>query len=154
MSQNMDTGPEGPSTPPAQTDTMGLGTTSMGMEPNVAAGCSYIATWITGLIFFFTEKQNKFVRFHAMQAICLGVLVAVLAFVYSFLVAGAVVTATAAPNAAAGGLGIMGVLFMLVMLAFVALWVVFLIQAFGGKWFKIPVIGDLAMKWSGANPPG
>ena len=161
----MDTGPDGPTTtptqptepvqpmPPTQPDTMGLGTTSMGMQPNVAAGVSYIFGWLSGLIFFLMEKQNKFVRFHAMQSICLGALFAVIWFVYSFLVAGAIATATAAPNAAAGGLGIMGMLFMLIGLAFFVVWVICLIQAFSGKWFKIPIIGDMAMKWAGATPP-
>lgn len=149
---DMDSGPEGPATPPTQPDTMGLGTTSMGMAPNVAAGVSYILTWITGLIFFLSEKQNKFVRFHAMQAICLGILSAVLWVVYSFLIMGALATATAAPNAAAGGIGIFGVIFMLIWLAFFVLWIVCLVQAFTGKWFKIPIIGDLAMKWSGGTP--
>ena len=153
MSQNMESGPEGPITPQPPSDPMGLGTTSMGMAPNVAAGCSYIVTWITGLVFFLSEKQNKFVRFHAMQAICLGVLAAVLGFVYSFLIAGAAAAAVASPNAAAGGMGIMGMVFMVIWLAFFVLWIVCLIQAFTGKWFKIPVIGDLAMKWSGANSP-
>jgi len=170
MSHNMG-GPDDPTTPQAQPDPMGsvpqapapmqsqpdpmgLGTTSMGMAPNVAAGCSYIATWLTGLIFFLMEKQNKFVRFHAMQAICIGALGAVLGFVYSFLIAGATAAAMASPNAAAGSMGIMGILFMLIMLAFFGLWVVCLIQAFTGKWFKIPIIGDLAMKWSGAGQPG
>jgi uncharacterized membrane protein len=155
----MDTGPEGPATPPPtqpaqpmQPDTMGLGTTSMGMQPNVAAGVSYIAGWLTGLIFFLMEKQNKFVRFHAMQSICLGVLAVALSFVYSFLIAGAMATATAAPNAAAGGLGIMGMLFMVIWLAFFVAWIICLVQAFTGKWFKLPIIGDLAMKWSGAKP--
>ena len=159
MSQ-MDTGPEGPATPtptqpaqPMQPDTMGLGTTSMGMQPNVAAGVSYIAGWLTGLIFFLTEKQNKFVRFHAMQSICLGVLAAVLMILYSVLVVGAAAATMASPNAAAGGMGIMGILFSLLWLAFLAVWVICLIQAFTGKWFKLPIIGDLAMKWSGAKPP-
>ena len=61
-------------------------------------------------------------------------------------------TATAAPNAAAGGLGIMGMLFMVIWLAFFVAWIICLIQAFTGKWFKLPIIGDLAMKWSGAKP--
>jgi uncharacterized membrane protein len=129
---------------------MGLGTTSMGMAPNVAAGCSYIFHWVTGLIFFLMEKQNKFVRFHAMQAICLGVLAAVLGFVYMFIAVGAAVASTAS-SAAGGSMGILGMLFSLLWLALFALWVVCLIQAFTGKWFKIPIIGDLAMKWSGAG---
>jgi uncharacterized membrane protein len=45
------------------------GPTSMGIDANIAAGLSYIVGWITGLIFFLMEKQNRFVRFHAMQSI-------------------------------------------------------------------------------------
>ena len=45
-----------------------LGPTTINMEPNVAAGLSYL-TWIAGLIFFLVEKQNRFVRFNAMQSI-------------------------------------------------------------------------------------
>lgn len=154
MSQNMGGGPEEPTPPQSQPDPMGHGTTSMGMAPNVAAGCSYLLTWVTGLIFFLMEKQNKFVRFHAMQAICLGALAAVLGFVYLFLVAGAVVASSASSTAGGGSMAIVGLVFMLILLGFFVLWVVCLIQAFTGKWFKIPVIGDLAMKWSGANQPG
>ena len=46
-----------------------LGTTSTGIQPNVAALLSYLLGWVTGLIFFLIEKDNKFVRFHAMQSI-------------------------------------------------------------------------------------
>src|ERR1700731_2099857 len=44
------------------------GATSTGMTQNTAAGVSYL-TWIAGLIIFLMEKQNRFVRFHAMQSI-------------------------------------------------------------------------------------
>ncbi len=39
------------------------------LEPNVAGLLCYLAAWITGLIFILIEKENKFVRFHAMQSI-------------------------------------------------------------------------------------
>src|SRR5688572_23900587 len=42
-----------------------------GMDPKLAAAISYI--WIVGLVFFFIEKENKFVRFHAMQSILFGI---------------------------------------------------------------------------------
>src|ERR1044072_6679688 len=42
-----------------------------GLDPKAAAALSYI--WIVGLIFFFIEKENKFVRFHAMQSILFGI---------------------------------------------------------------------------------
>src|SRR5437660_9265815 len=57
-----------PSTPPAKS--------GIGLEPNVASALSYI--WIVGLIFFFIEKENKFIRFHAMQSILCGVTASVL----------------------------------------------------------------------------
>jgi uncharacterized membrane protein len=40
---------------------------STGLAPNVAAAISYI--WIIGLVLFFIEKDNKFVRFHAMHSV-------------------------------------------------------------------------------------
>jgi uncharacterized membrane protein len=42
----------------------------------------YLVTWITGLIFYLTEKDDKKVRFHAMQAILLGVVMMVLGFTF------------------------------------------------------------------------
>jgi len=43
-----------------------LGKTSTGIQPNVAALLSYVLGVITGIIFYLLEKENKFVRFHAM----------------------------------------------------------------------------------------
>jgi uncharacterized membrane protein len=43
--------------------------TSNGLEENVAGLLCYVLGWITGLVFILIEKENKFVRFHAMQSI-------------------------------------------------------------------------------------
>ena len=43
-----------------------LGGTSTGIQANVAGLLSYVLGWISGLIFILIEKENKFVRFHAM----------------------------------------------------------------------------------------
>ena len=43
--------------------------TSTGMEPKVAGLLCYLAGWITGIVFLLIEKDNKFVRFHAIQSI-------------------------------------------------------------------------------------
>ncbi len=40
----------------------------------------YFFTWLTGIIFFVIEKDNKKVRFHALQAIFLGIIMVVLSF--------------------------------------------------------------------------
>src|ERR1700726_175023 len=107
-----------------------LGPTSMGMQANVAAGLSYIVGWVTGLIFFLSEKQNQFVRFNAMQSILfsggltvLYIIIEVLTFVF-----------------AAANIGILalllGCLFWLVGLAAFVVWIILLINAFQGKKFK------------------
>jgi uncharacterized membrane protein len=121
-----------------------LGPTSMGMQANVAAGLSYIFGWVTGLIFFLSEKQNQFVRFHAMQSILfsagltiLYIAVWVLDFVFAL--------------ANVGFLALLfGCLFWIVGLAAFVVWIILLINAFQGKKFKLPVIGDYAERY--ANP--
>jgi len=103
---------------------------STGMEPNVAAGVSLICGWITGLIFFLIEKDSKFVKFYAIQAIGLS-LIMVVAGVFNIIpVLGQIV-------------------FLVLALAVFVMWIICLINAFGGKIFKIPLIGDFAMKQVG-----
>lgn len=46
-----------------------LGPTSLGMKADLAALLSYLAGILTGIIFYLLEKENKYVRFHAMQSI-------------------------------------------------------------------------------------
>ena len=59
--------------PPVQTTPSGvMAKSSTGLDENVAALLSYVATWISGLVFFVIEKNSRLVRFHAMQAILLG----------------------------------------------------------------------------------
>jgi len=121
-----------------------LGPSSIGMDPKVSAGLGYLIL-IVGLIFFFIEKQNRFVRFHTLQAVLLAVSVFVLFFVIIFAgIAAAFVSGSLA-----------GLIFSLGNLAvwvggFIG-WLVAMINAFQGKYFKLPVIGDLAERWSSAG---
>jgi len=103
---------------------------SSGLSENVASGLSYVATWITGLIFFLIDKRPE-VRFHAMQAILFGAAWAVFWFLWRFTS------------------GALWVLFSLVQLAFLIGWIVLLVQGFQGKHFKLPVIGDFAEQQAG-----
>src|SRR5579875_1877448 len=57
------------------------GTTSMGLSQNVAVGLCYVLGWVTGLIFFLVEKQNRTIRFHAMQSIILFGGLTILSFI-------------------------------------------------------------------------
>jgi uncharacterized membrane protein len=129
--------------PPAGGTAAGaLGPTSMGMQANVAAGLSYVLGWVTGLVFFLVEKQNRFVRFHAMQSILffggLTVLGVVLNFVWGFGI----------PFISFVALCINS---LLGLVAFIG-WIVLLINGFQGKYFKLPIIGDYAEKYANSNP--
>ncbi len=117
-----------------------LGPTSLGIEANIAAAISYF--WIVGLIFFFVEKKNRFVRFHAMQALLYGIAITVVAIVLDYL-----------PYVFFVG--------SLLHLAWVIGAIYAAVQAYNGKWFKLPFVGDIAynnaMSWTPApdamNPP-
>ena len=99
-------------------------TTSMGLNQNVAGLLCYLVGWVTGLIFFLLEKENKFVRFHAMQSmITFGGLTILLMVV--------------------GYIPFIGFLLVLLQLG---LWILLMIKAYQGEQFKLPVIGDLAEK--------
>lgn len=115
------------------------GPTSMGMQANTAAGLSYIAGWITGLIFFFGEKQNRFVRFNAMQSILLYAAVTVIYIVLGVL-GGALLFS--------GLYGLVILLNSVVGLGAFVLWIILMINAFQGKYLKLPIIGDYAEKFS------
>lgn len=105
-----------------------LGETSTGMRPNLAALLSYLLGWVTGLIFYLVEKKNKFVRFHAMQSILVFGGLAVINIVLLII-------------------PILGVLIGVLLSLFgIVLWVMLMIKAYKGEYFKLPIAGDIAEK--------
>ena len=105
-----------------------LGETSMGMQPNLAGLLCYFFGFITGLVFYFVEKKNKFVRFHAMQSIVVF---------GSFFVANLVLLV----------LPVLGVIIgALLSLLSLVLWILLMIKAYQGEMFKLPIAGDIAEK--------
>lgn len=102
-----------------------LGKTSMGLEANVAATLSYLVGFISGLVFFLLEKENKYVRFHALQS------------VFSFV--GFTVI-----NIAVGILPVVNLALPLLSLAELGIWIVLMVKAYQGEKFKLPIVGDLA----------
>lgn len=110
----------------------------MGMSQNTAAGLSYVLGWVTGLIFFLVEKQNRFVRFHAMQSIIFFGGVFVLNIILQVL-------AGAMPSGMAVAFGCLS---GLVGLASFVIWIILMVNGFQGKYFKLPVIGDYAERYS------
>jgi uncharacterized membrane protein len=120
------------------------GPTSMGMDANVAAGLSYLIPLIGGLIFYFGEKQNRFVRFHAMQSILLyaawTVLFVVFTIIQSILYASIILIPVGFVFSCAA--------FVLLPIVGVGLAIVLMIYGFQGKYIKLPIIGDYAEKYA------
>jgi uncharacterized membrane protein len=113
--------------------------TSMGMEENVASMLCYIAGFITGLIFYFSEKENKTVRFHALQSIGLTIfIVAVLIVITIFNAIFFAISWTI--------LGIWVIISTIIWLGIAALWIFLMVRAYMGAKVKLPLIGDICEK--------
>ncbi|HZE64588.1 MAG TPA: DUF4870 domain-containing protein [Pyrinomonadaceae bacterium] len=146
-----------PGAPQPGTPSSGTSPTGTGLDPKVAAAISYI--WIVGLIFFFIEKENKFVRFHAMQSILFGiansVIMMVLAIVATILTVvftiGGAAAATATGSGGVGGLasllvGLIWLIFWLIAMVGLVGLVFAAVKAYQGQQFKLPIIGNMAEK--------
>jgi uncharacterized membrane protein len=123
-----------------------------GLEPNIAAALSYI--WIVGVIFYLLEKENRFIRFHAMQSILFGIANSILMVVLVILATILTFVSIAASAAVGGGIGsLLGVIVWLIWLLFwliaMALFVGLIfaaVKAYQGQMFKLPIIGNMAEK--------
>jgi uncharacterized membrane protein len=106
--------------------------TSMNLEENVAGALCYVLGWVTGIIFYIMEKENKTVRFHAVQSIIvflpLMIIVGIFQVILLFI-----------PFI---GWAISGLISLLMLI----LWLVLMFKAYQGEKFKLPVIGDIAEK--------
>jgi uncharacterized membrane protein len=124
------------------------GPTSLGMDANLAAGLGYLFP-IIGVIFFFVERANRYVRFNAAQATLLAIGGFILGVLYLF---GGVFTIFADR----GGVGPFGLLlsclFGLLGLGLFALQIWGIIVGFTGQYVKFPVIGQIAEQWAGGPP--
>lgn len=129
---------EGPPTPPSEpTPTP----TSTGLDPKLAALLSYLLSWVTGLIFYLIEKDDKYVRFHAMQSIILGVVWIIVIVVLQTLFSVFIFIAPALVS-------LLALLIPLLWLGMVVLTIVLMVKAYQGEKFKLPVIGDMAERYA------
>ena len=109
-------------------ETKDLGKSSLGLDANVAACLSYVLGLITGIIFYVLEKENKFVKFHAMQSIVLFGAVFVLGIILPFI-------------------PVIGLILLpIVYIGSIVLWILLMVKAYQGETFKLPVAGDIAEK--------
>jgi uncharacterized membrane protein len=115
---------------------------TFGLEENVASAACYLLTWVTGIIFFLMEKDNKTVRFHAMQSILTFLPLMILAWIIS-----AIVTMMIFGAGMLGAVGLWGIVSLIIMLIWIImflLWLFLMFKAYQGEKFKVPIVGDIA----------
>jgi uncharacterized membrane protein len=102
--------------------------TSTGMDQNLEGLLCYVLGWITGVVFLIIEKENQFVRFHAIQSI---------------VVFGAITVV----DIVIGWIPIIGwfIVWILGVLAFV-LWILLMYKSYRGQLYKLPIVGNIAEK--------
>ncbi|MCK4475520.1 MAG: DUF4870 domain-containing protein [Methanophagales archaeon] len=113
--------------------------TSLGMDENIEGLLCYVLTWLTGIVFLVLEKDNKFVRFHAMQSIATFLPLTIIAIVISMM--------GSAFFLGFGGLWmIFSLISTLIWILAVILWIILMIKAYQGEMYKLPIVGDFAEK--------
>jgi uncharacterized membrane protein len=129
--------------PPAGYPPASAPAASSGLSANSAAALSYV-TIIPAILFLIIEPYNKIplVRFHSMQSIGLAVVWFVLwmvLFVLSMVLA-------VVPGLHLIMIFVFPLLHLALLIGLFVLWLLCVIKASKGEWFKVPFIGDFAMK--------
>jgi len=115
--------------------------TSTGLAPNIAGLLCYIGLWISGIVFLVIEKRSKSVRFHAWQSIMTFGILSVAQIVIS-----RIVVAIGAATFSFGLIAVAGILSTIILVLMTILWIILMIQAWNGKMWKLPWVGNWAEK--------
>lgn len=120
---------------------------AIGLDGNVTALIGY-PIGIVALVLIFIEKDNKFVRFHALQSVLWSVAITVGIIVVA--VVGTILSLVLAMVSSSLGY-IVGLLFTLLYLGLFLGWIGGLaygaFKAYGGEMTQLPVVGGFAQKW-------
>jgi uncharacterized membrane protein len=128
----------------------------LSLDNNIGGLLCYIpvccVSLIFSILFLVTEpKENKFLRFHALQSLLLtGVSVVVYGILWvlgMILVVGSSATGSAAGSAAASGVSLLLLLVEIVLgVAFLIAFIMGCIKAYQNEMWKMPMIGNIADK--------
>lgn len=82
--------------------------------------------WVGGLVFLLLERENRFVRFHAMQSLLFFGTMSILGWIASYF-----------PFA------LFGLVWVIGLVSFIG-WIVLMVAAHRGRYYKLPFFGDYA----------
>jgi uncharacterized membrane protein len=122
------------------------GKSAIGLDANLAAALGY-PIGILGLINFFIDKDNNFVRFHGIQSVLYSAIVgAVFTIIWIVLAIFGMIASQISGALAA----LIGIVYLLLFLVFLVAWFGVLLysgyRAYQGQTFKLPVVGNFAEK--------
>ena len=122
---------------------------AIGLDGNVAAALGY-PIGIIALILIFIEKDNKFVRFHAIQSIIWGLFITIVMVVVAVvgMVLGLILSQILGATVAWIIWALMCLILVIVGIAWFALFIMAAVKAYGGQRYSLPVVGKFAEKWS------
>ena len=112
-------------------------TSSTGIPSRTAAALAYGGWWVTGLMFWFLERHDRFARFHAAQSLVAFGAIAVVVMVFGFL-------AAASLSFLPGAFTVLAGVTVFAWVVGVALWAVSLWKAANGEDWRIPVAATYA----------
>jgi uncharacterized membrane protein len=122
---------------------------STGLDDNVASLLAYLFQFLGGLIFFLIEKDSRFVRFHAMQSMLLSgafwvglIALWIVSFVLTLILG-------QLSGLLAGLVWVITLLLQLVLCVGGLIGFIFcMIKAYQRQYFKLPLLGAYAEKFS------
>jgi uncharacterized membrane protein len=122
-------------------------TSTFGLSPNAAALISYLWIPVTSIIVLVTEKENRMVRFHAFQALIMGLAI----FAFSIVISIVIGVVMLVGGAISPYLGLIVslvslLIWIVIAIALLALWVLCLVKAYRGEMYKVPFVGKFAEK--------
>jgi len=102
------------------------------LDPKVSALLAYLLTLVGGIVFYAISKDS-YVRFHAMQSILFWI-VSMIIYAILFAISFAIFY--------------LSFVSWIVEVGLFAVWVLLMIKAYQGEKYKLPLIGDMAEKYS------
>lgn len=125
------------------------GATTFVVTAETAAGFSYLFGWVSGLLVYFNERENRYVRFHAVQSILLTGILSVFSVVAFTVAAIFNDLFVSTQQHFWQTLCIATVVFAL--LVVIGPWLAAMIAAWSGTYLQLPILGDYAERF--AAPP-
>jgi uncharacterized membrane protein len=116
-----------------------------GIDGNIAAAIGY-PIGIIAIICLIMDKENRFVKFHALQSLLFHV-AAIIVFI-GLVILLTILTIMLAFVKLGELSGVLWLLYMVVFFAYVAGLIYGAVKAYGGNMFKFPIVGNMAEKFA------